>query len=63
MQNFSQTTYDIKKICACELIDEKASQRTVFRIVRIGKDSYKNLDFEAPNVIASEFSTLVNFLS
>ena len=38
-------------------MDEKTSQRTVFRIVRIGKDSYKNLDFDAPTVIASEFNT------
>ena len=37
-------------------MDEKTSQRTVFRIVRIGKDSYKNLDFDAPTVIASEFN-------
>ena len=52
----AQTTYEIKKICAWEIMDEKPSQRTVFRIVRIGKVSYKNLDFDAPTAIASEFN-------
>ena len=48
-------TYEVKKICACEILDDKNVSRTVFRIVRLGKDnSYRNLDFEAPHVITSE---------
>ena len=47
-------TYEVKKICACEITDEKNPNRTVFRITRLSKeDVYKNLDFEAPVAIAS----------
>jgi len=43
-------------------MDEKPSQRTVFRIVRIGKDSYKNLDFDAPTAIAKEIVRKINLI-
>ena len=50
-----QTSYDIKNICGCEVIDEKVPARTVFRIVRLSKDgSYKNMDFESGPSTASE---------
>ena len=48
-------SYEISKICTCEIIDEKNPQRTVFRVIRVGKDgSYKNMDFETTLMIASE---------
>ena len=50
-----QTSYDIKNICGCEVIDEKVPARTVFRIVRLSKDgSYKNMDVESGASTASE---------
>ena len=50
-----QSVYEIEKICACEVIDDKNPQRTVFRVVRISKDSnYKNVDFEAQVSTASK---------
>lgn len=56
-----QTTYEIKKICACEVMEEKSSQKATFRIVRIGKDgNYKNLDFETSSVIASASVLILN---
>lgn len=54
----TQTTYSIKRICACEVLEERSNQRTVFRIVRSSKDGgFKNIDFEAPNSEASKFNT------
>ena len=48
-------SYEISKICTCEIIDEKNPQRTVFRVIRVGKDgNYKNMDFEANLMTASE---------
>lgn len=45
----------MKKICACEVVEERSNQRTVFRIVRSSKDgSFKNIDFEAPTAEASK---------
>ena len=53
---FHQSTYEMKKICACETIEDKGG-KTIFRIVRQGKDgNYKNHDFEALTPIASESS-------
>ena len=49
-----QMTYEVKKVCACELLDERNASRRVFRIIRLAKDgSYKNVDFEAPQATAS----------
>ena len=49
-------TYEIKMICACEIIDDRNPAKSVFRIVRQAKDgTYKNLDFEVPSVTASKF--------
>lgn len=49
------TTYGIKRICACEVLEERSNQRTVFRIVRSSKDGgFKNIDFEAPTAEAKE---------
>lgn len=46
----------MKKICACQEVDDKGS-KMVFRIVRQGKDgNYKNHDFEATAPVASEFA-------
>lgn len=39
----------------CEVIDDKNPSKNVFRIVRLAKDGYKNLDFEAPVAITSEW--------
>ena len=51
-------SYEISKICTCEIIDEKNPQRTVFRVIRVGKDgNYKNMDFETTLMIASELHT------
>ena len=48
-----QTTYGIKRICACEIVEER-SNKTVFRIVRSSKDGgFKSVDFEAPTSEAS----------
>ena len=50
-------SYEISKICTCEIIDEKNPQRVVFRVIRISKDgSYKNMDFETNLMTASEWS-------
>ncbi|XP_064400650.1 target of rapamycin complex 2 subunit MAPKAP1-like [Halichondria panicea] len=48
--------YDIQKICACEITDDRNAQRVVFRIIRVGKEdgAYKHLDFEAPVAMAKE---------
>ena len=47
----------MKKICACEIIDDKNPAKTVFRIVHQAKDeTYKNVDFEAPIAITSEWA-------
>jgi len=44
----------VKKICCCEVIDDKNPSKNVFRIVRQSKDGgYKNMDFEAPSAITS----------
>ncbi len=53
---YVQNKYDIQKICACEITDDRNAQRVVFRIVRMGKEdgTYKHLDFEAPVAMASE---------
>jgi hypothetical protein len=49
------TTYSIKRICACEVLEERSGQKTVFRIVRSSKDGgFKNIDFEAPTSEAKE---------
>jgi hypothetical protein len=49
------TTYSIKRICACEVLEERSNQRAVFRIVRSSKDGgFKNIDFEAPTAEAKE---------
>jgi hypothetical protein len=54
-QCFFQMSYEISKICTCEIIDEKNPQRTVFRVIRVGKDgNYKNMDFETTLMTASE---------
>ena len=53
-----QTTYSIKRICACEVLEERSGQKTVFRIVRSSKDGgFKNIDFEAPTSEASKTHT------
>ena len=50
-----QMSYEISKICTCEIIDDKNPQRTVFRVIRVGKDgNYKNMDFETTLMTASE---------
>ena len=50
----SQTSYGIKRICACEILEERSNQKTVFRIVRSSKErGFKNIDFEAPTAEAS----------
>jgi hypothetical protein len=52
------TTYSIKRICACEVLEERSGQKTVFRIVRSSKDGgFKNIDFEAPTSEASKTHT------
>ncbi len=53
---YVQNKYDIQKICACEITDDRNAQRVVFRIIRVGKEdgAYKHLDFEAPVAMASE---------
>ncbi len=49
-----KVTYEVKKICCCEVIDDKNPSKNIFRIVRQSKDgSFKNLDFEAPSAITS----------
>ena len=49
-----QMSYEIAKICTCEIIDDKNPQRTVFRVICVGKDgNYKNMDFET-TLTASE---------
>lgn len=49
-----QIAYEVKKICACEIIDDKNPSRTLFRIVRLAKDgNYKNVDFEASHAMTS----------
>ncbi len=54
-------TYEVKKICACEFVDEKNPAKALFRITRQTKDaSYKNLDFEAPLAVASAYSRPLN---
>ncbi len=54
---YVQNKYDIQKICACEITDDRNAQRVVFRIIRVGKEdgAYKHLDFEAPVAMASEW--------
>lgn len=49
-------TYEVKKICACEIVDDKNPAKTLFRITRQAKDAsgYKTTDFEAPVAVASE---------
>ena len=55
-----QMSYEISKICTCEIIDEKNTQRTVFRVIRVGKDgNYKNMDFETTLMIASELNFIL----
>ena len=50
-----QMSYEISKICTCEIIDDKNPQRTVFRVIRVGKDgNHKNMDFETTLMTASE---------
>ena len=53
-------SYEISKICTCEIIDEKNPQRTVFRVIRVGKDgNYKNMDFETTLMLASELNFIL----
>ena len=48
-------SYEISKICTCEIIDEKNPQRTVFRVIRVSKDgNYKNMDFETTLMTSSK---------
>ena len=48
-------SYEISKICTCEIMDEKNPQRTVFPVIRVGKDgNFKNMDFETTLMTASE---------
>ena len=55
---FLQSTYEMKKICACQVVEDKGS-KMVFRIIRQGKDgNYKNHDFEATSPVASECAPL-----
>ena len=55
LMNFLQMSYEISKICTCEIIDEKHPQRTVFRVICVRKDgSYKNMDFETTLMTASK---------
>ncbi len=50
-----QMSYEISKICTCEIMDEKNPQRTVFPVIRVGKDGkFKNMDFETTLMTASE---------
>ena len=50
-------TYEVKKICACELVDDKNPAKALFRITRKAKDAsgYKTMDFEAPLTVASKW--------
>ena len=49
-------TYEVKKICACEIVDDKNPAKTLFRITRQAKDAnYKSLDFECPLPVASTY--------
>ena len=52
-----KVTYEMKKICCCDVMDDKSPSKNVFRIVRQSKDgSYKNMDFEAPSAITSMYN-------
>lgn len=56
-------TYEVKKICACELLDDKNAAKRAFRIIRLAKDgSYKNLDFEAPQGMTKEIVRKLNLI-
>ena len=56
MYCFAQMTYEVKKVCSCEFLDDKNAPRRLFRIIRLGKDgNYKNVDFEAPQAMASKY--------
>ena len=49
----------MKKICGCDIIDDKNPAKNVFRVIRLSKDGgYKNMDFEAPVAITSEWEGL-----
>ena len=46
--------YDINEIYSCEILEERLSGASTFRIVRIVKEGLKNMDFEAPHSVASK---------
>ncbi|KAL5516132.1 hypothetical protein EMCRGX_G001403 [Ephydatia muelleri] len=56
------STYEMKKICACQVVEDKGS-KMVFRIIRQGKDgNYKNHDFEATSPVAKEIVHKINLI-
>lgn len=46
--------YDINEIYSCDILEERLSGTSTFRIVRIVKEGLKNMDFEAPLSTASK---------
>ncbi len=52
--------YDIQDIYSCNVMNEDrhAGSNCVFRITRVTKEGFKNMDFEAPYNVASELGLI-----